>query len=85
MGTMEQLTLQLRETAREILESKKAAAVIGWEMGTFWYSTAPAILTRPEETERFGLERILSDNLAKYLLISKIPTKKLPYLLEAAL
>jgi len=68
MATMEQLTLQLRETAREILESKKAAAVIGWEKGTFWYTTTPVVLTKPEDTERLVWNEYCLNNLAKYLL-----------------
>lgn len=65
---MEELTLQLRHTAKEILEKGEANVVIGWEKGTFWYSSTPVFITKPEDAERLIWDEYCVNNLAKYLM-----------------
>jgi formate dehydrogenase subunit beta len=65
---VEELTLQLRRTAKEILEKGEAQLVIGWEKGAFWYSSTPAFISKPEDTERLIWDEYCVNNLAKYLL-----------------
>lgn len=65
---MDELTLQLRRTAKEILEQGQANLVIGWEKGTFRYSSTPVFISKPEDTERLIWDEYCINNLAKYLL-----------------
>lgn len=65
---MEDLTLEIRKTAKEVLEKGQADMVIGWEPGTFWYMTTPAFVKKPEDVERLIWNEYCTNNLAKYLL-----------------
>jgi len=65
---MEDLTLEIRKKAKEVLETGQAELVIGWEPGTFWYSTTPVFIKKPEDTQRLIWNEYCTNNLAKYLL-----------------
>ncbi len=65
---MGDLTLEVRKTARDVLENGQADIVIGWEQGAFWYSTTPVFITKPEDAEKLIWNEYCTNNLAKYLL-----------------
>ena len=65
---MEQLTMQVRKIARELLEKGEVKMIIGWEQGNFWYSTTPAFIDKPEDTDRLVWNEYCTSNLSKYLL-----------------
>ena len=39
---MKEITLQMQELARELLQKGEVNVVLGWEKGTFWYLSPPA-------------------------------------------
>jgi len=65
---MEQLTLQIRNMAKEILKKGDAKVIIGWEKGNFWYVSTPAFIDKPEDAERLIWDEYCTNNLAKYLM-----------------
>lgn len=65
---MDNLTLQMRKTAREILESGQAHTVIGWENTVRRNTTTPVFISKPEDTDRLVWNEFCLNNLAKYLL-----------------
>lgn len=65
---MEQLTGQVRKTAKEVLEKREANLVIGWEKGSFPYVSTPVFITKPEQAERLVWDEYCVPNLAKYLM-----------------
>ncbi|ADY56194.1 4Fe-4S ferredoxin, iron-sulfur binding protein [Syntrophobotulus glycolicus DSM 8271] len=65
---MEQLTMEVRKIARELLEKGEVNTVIGWEQGNFWYATTPVFIDKPEDTDRLVWNEYCASNLSKYLL-----------------
>jgi coenzyme F420-reducing hydrogenase delta subunit/ferredoxin len=65
-ATLEQQTLQLRQTAQELLGSGQAACVIGYEQD--WRGrTRPTFVYRPEDTNRLVWNQDCTHNLTGYL------------------
>ena len=59
----------IRDKAIELLTSGKAARVIGWREGDFFYDQTPEVFTTPEEIEKsFVYNGFSGANLSKYLL-----------------
>lgn len=58
---------QLQQRARELLESRTVAAVIGWEEADVPESVRPIIVRRAEDVHRLVLNRFCLNNLAVYL------------------
>lgn len=65
---MENLKAELRETARRLLATGEVEAVLGWEKGSRWCLTPPAIITRPEEADRLTYDEFAVNSPAIYLL-----------------
>ena len=57
----------LRERARELLQSGKAALVIGYAENGSPERPMPAFITRPQDVERLVFTPFCRDNLARYL------------------
>ncbi len=65
-ATLEQQTLQLRQTAQELLGSGQVACVIGYEQD--WRErTRPTFVYRPEDTSRLVWNQDCTHNLTSYL------------------
>ncbi|MFH1484590.1 MAG: 4Fe-4S dicluster domain-containing protein [Chloroflexota bacterium] len=67
----ERLTQQIRDKARELLESKAVECVIGYETGTDGVNARPAFIYGPEGVDRLVFNDTCIHNLAKYLLNKK--------------
>ncbi len=65
---MVDLTLELRKTAKELLEKGEVKLVMGWEKGNFPYSTTPVFIDKPEEADRLVWDEYCTNNLALYML-----------------
>ena len=65
---------QVKEKARQLLESGEVEAVLGFEPATFPMTTAPAVFTSPEELDRLTVSPFNSLNIATYL--QKLKGKK---------
>lgn len=58
---------QLRQTAAELLEQRKADVVVGFAKGTLPMSATPCFITKPESAHRLVWNSYCSNNLAVYL------------------
>lgn len=65
---MKEITLQMQELARELLQKGEVNVVLGWEKGTFWYLSPPAFIDKPEDVERLVFDDYCHHNLSKYLM-----------------
>lgn len=65
---MVDLNLEVRKTAKELLEKGEAQIVIGWEKGNFPYVSTPAFIDKPEDCERLVWDEYCVNNLAVYML-----------------
>jgi ferredoxin len=59
---------QIREKARELLESDAVDCAIGYERATDGITARPCFAYRPEEVERFIFDETCVHNLAPYLM-----------------
>jgi formate dehydrogenase subunit beta len=64
-------TQQIRDKARELLESGAVECVIGYETGTDGVGARPAFIYDPSEVSRLIFDNTCSHNLVKYLLNKK--------------
>ncbi|MBI4298097.1 MAG: 4Fe-4S dicluster domain-containing protein [Chloroflexi bacterium] len=65
------LTQQIRDKARELLESKAAECVIGYETGSDGAIARPAFIYSPDGVERLVFDDTCTHNLASYLVNRK--------------
>ncbi|MBS3977632.1 MAG: 4Fe-4S dicluster domain-containing protein [Syntrophomonadaceae bacterium] len=65
---MNEMTLKIREIARDLLERGEVKRVIGWEKGTFFYQSTPFFAETPADTDRLIWDDYCLNNLAVYLL-----------------
>lgn len=59
---------QLRDRAKELLESGEVKYVFGWRKGTFWYQSPPVIISKAEDADKLIWDEFCLNNLSKYLL-----------------
>ncbi len=62
------ITAALRKTARELLESKQVACVIGYERASDGTGARPSFAYAPASAEKLVFDETCANNLAKYLL-----------------
>lgn len=62
------ITQEMRKIARELLEQKTVARVIGWGKGPKWHPTQPAVISDPADTERLVWDDFAIGGTATYLL-----------------
>jgi len=60
-------TEEIRQLARELLQSEQVATVIGFEPGTEAYRSTPAFVTKPEDCDNLIWGPTCTQNLANYL------------------
>lgn len=65
---MSEITMKIREIAKELLESKKVDMVLGWEKGDEPFVSAPVVIRDPGEVERLVFDDYCIHNLGNYLL-----------------
>jgi len=58
---------ELKEKAKELLESKKADVIFGYARGTGDNAATPVFITKPEDTEQLIFDPFCYNNLATYL------------------
>lgn len=63
-----ELTTQMRELAKKLLEEEKVQMVIGWEKGSLPYHSTPVFVTNPEDAQKLIWDEYCANNLASYLL-----------------
>lgn len=64
---MSQLTLKIREAARELLRDGKAQIVIGFEQGSLPMRSRPCFIRKEEDVEKLVWNSFCEANLAGYL------------------
>lgn len=74
---MSDLTVQMRQLARELLTTGEVQYIIGWEKGSFWYESTPVFISKPDEVERLVWDEYCAVNLAVYLLDDRHPQGKI--------
>lgn len=65
---MMEVTQQLREQAKRLLDDKKVETIIGYGQGTELTRTTPVFITDPEETQALVWNAFCANNLVKYLV-----------------
>ena len=65
---MPDLSNQIREAARKLLQQKEVELVIGFEQGTLPLHSTPCFIREQEEVERLIWDSFCENNLAKYLV-----------------
>ena len=68
---MVDLTLEIRNKAKELLENGEAALVMGWEKGNFPYASTPVFIDKPEDVRRLVWDEYCTNNLALYMMDHK--------------
>lgn len=68
MSTNNQITEKMRQLARELLEKKEVARVIGWGKGPKWHPTIPAIISEPAEADHLVWDDFAIGGTSSYLL-----------------
>lgn len=70
---MNDKTRQLREIARDLLQSGQVSQVIGFRRGTEGYRATPAFVTSPQDCDDLIIDCTCAQNLANY--VRKLPAK----------
>ncbi|MEW6662291.1 MAG: 4Fe-4S dicluster domain-containing protein [Bacillota bacterium] len=65
---MNEITLKMREIARDLLERGEVQRVLGWEKGTFPYQSTPFFAETPADADKLIWDEYCLNNLAVYLL-----------------
>lgn len=65
------LIQQIRDKAKELLKSKAAECVIGYERATDGLTARPLFVYEPEEVDKLIFDQTCTHNLVKYLLNKK--------------
>lgn len=65
---MNEMTVKMRQVARELLDKGEVNLIIGWEKGRFFYQSSPVFITKPEEADSLVWDEFCHASLAKYLL-----------------
>lgn len=71
------LTTQIRELAKNLLETEKVEMVIGWEKGSLPYHSTPVFITNPQDAGKLIWDEYCVNNLAAYLLDYKSGAQKI--------
>lgn len=65
---MNELTSQVREVAKRLLESQKVDLILGWEKGAQPFRSSFAVIRSPQEADRLVFDEFCINNLSTYLL-----------------
>lgn len=65
---MSELTAQVREIAKKILENQRVDMVLGWEKGPQPFRSNPVVVRRPEDVEQLVFDEFCIHNLSTFLL-----------------
>ena len=65
---MKELTTQVREVARRLLENQAVDLILGWEKGPQPFRSNPATVRSAADTERLVFDEFCISNLSTYLL-----------------
>jgi len=65
---MNEISLQMREIARDLLSKNEVNLVLGWEKGSHWYKSAPLFINKVEDVDRLVFDEFCHNNLSKYLV-----------------
>lgn len=67
VGTMSDITKQIREEAKKALESGDVSLVIGWGEGSMPFRTTPVFIDKPDDVDKLVWSPACVNNLAVYL------------------
>ncbi|MBQ6853310.1 MAG: 4Fe-4S ferredoxin, partial [Peptococcaceae bacterium] len=59
---------EMRNIARELLESGEATMVIGWEKGALPYQSTPVMIRSAEDVDKLIWDEYCQQNLSTYLI-----------------
>lgn len=66
------VTKELREKARKILEREDVSCLLGYEQGSYGFKVAPCVITSPDEVDRLVFSPLCVHNLVNYLTLENI-------------
>lgn len=73
---MNELTVNMREIARDLFEKGEVRLIIGWEKGRFPWQSPPAFVTSADQVDRLIWDEFCLAGTAKYLLDDKFKPGK---------
>lgn len=65
---MKELTGQVREVAKRLLESQRVDLILGWEKGVDSFRSNPAVIRSAEAVDKLVFDEFCISNLSTYLL-----------------
>lgn len=65
---MNEITIKMQETARELLEKNEVQLVLGWAKGALWFQASPTVVRKPEEVGKLVWDDFGIQNLVNFLL-----------------
>jgi formate dehydrogenase subunit beta len=74
---MNQITQEMRNLAKQLLEEEKVQLVMGWEKGSFWYNSTPVFVSKVEDVDKLIWDEFCAANLATYLLDDRFSDEKI--------
>ncbi len=66
------VTKELRERAKKILERDDVSCLLGYEKGSYGFKVAPCVITSPDEVDRLIFSPLCVHNLVNYLTMENI-------------